>query len=154
MRSHEGATDQVRHPAGWLRWRPSHWLLPDGTARPSPDEAAAERARLHREQQARHHDEIGRTTMAARLRAERGGEIAQPAPQQAWTPPPGLRRAERSLAGGAARPCGTVPTAPTCRSPDPEWEAIVAAAVAAEEAADREAAAGQRLRAAGQGNAS
>jgi hypothetical protein len=137
-RAHTGTAEQVRWPAAWLRWRLSHWLNPDGTARLSPAEEAAERARRHRERQALEHAELGITERAARIRAAYGTTAAGEAPERPWTPPTAPRRAERPLAGWAARS-----SAPAARSapvpawrPDPEWDAAVAAAAASAEAED------------------
>ena len=136
-RPHRGSARYARHPVGWLRWRLSHWLLADGTARPSPRQEAAERARRHRRDQARQHAELGLPARAAQLRVLHGTETAVPAPQQPWTRPPARQAAGSRLAGWAARrqaqapPCG-----PRGPQPDPAWDAAVAAAVAAVAAAD------------------
>jgi len=143
-RAHVGTAEQVRNPVGWLRWRLSHWLNPDGTARLSPAGEAAERARLHRERQALEHAELGIADRAARIRAAHGAAPDDPAPQRPWTPPAALARADRPLVGWAARSGAPAPRSapiPRWRQPDPEWDAAVAAAAAlaeAEEAAERE----------------
>jgi hypothetical protein len=136
---HLGTDDHVRHPAGWLRHRLSFWINPDGTRKPAPGEQAAERARQHRERQAREHAELVIAARAAQIRAEQPSEAAVPAPQRPWTPAARPQRAERHLVGWAAPRPGTAPAQPASAPRyDPEWEAAVAAAaaaVAAEEAA-------------------
>jgi hypothetical protein len=47
-RQHRTRTASIRHPAGWLRWRLSHWLQADGTSLPSPSQQRADAARHHR----------------------------------------------------------------------------------------------------------
>lgn len=139
--AHVGTAEQVRSPAAWLRWRLSHWLLPDGTARLSPAEEAAERARLHRERQALEHAELGIAARAARIRAAYGSAPDDaPAPEHVAGPSAAPRREERPLTGWAARssapPPRRAPVLPVPRwRPDPEWDAAVAAAAAAVEAA-------------------
>jgi hypothetical protein len=133
--AHVGTAEQVRSPAAWLRWRLSHWLLPDGTARLSPAEEAAERARLHCERQAAEHAELGIVDRAARIRAAYAPD--DPAPERPVAPSAAPRREERPLTGWAARSSAPEPRrAPVPRwRPDPEWDAAVAAATAAVEAA-------------------
>jgi hypothetical protein len=146
-RAHVGTAEQVRNPVAWLRWRLSHWLNPDGTARLSPAEEAAERARRHRERQAAEYAEVGIAELAARIRAASGTVPDEPAPQRPWTPPSASARAGRPLVGWAARSAAPAPRSapvlpvPRWRQPHPEWDAAVAAAAAtaeAEEAADRD----------------
>lgn len=62
---HAGTDDRVRNPAAWLHWRLSHWTGPDGTRKPTPREQAADRARLHRQQQAERRAQADRTAAAA-----------------------------------------------------------------------------------------
>jgi hypothetical protein len=38
-RQHVPRAANLRRPAGWLRWRLSHWLYLDGTAKASPSRA-------------------------------------------------------------------------------------------------------------------
>jgi hypothetical protein len=146
-RAHLGTAEQVRNPVGWLRWRLSHWLNPDGTARLSPAGEAEERARRHRERQALEHAELGIAERAARIRAAHGAAPDDPAPERPWTPPAAPGRAGRPLVGWAARsaapahPGAPILPVPRWRQPDPEWDAAVAAAAAlaeAEEAAERD----------------
>jgi hypothetical protein len=47
-RQHRTSIANIRHPAGWLRWRLSHWLGPDGTPLPSPGQQRTDAARRHR----------------------------------------------------------------------------------------------------------
>jgi hypothetical protein len=131
-----GTADHVRNPVAWLRWRLSHWLNPDGTARLSPAEEAAERARRHRERQALEHAELGIADRAARIRAAYGSAADGGAPERPWTPPAGP---QRPLVGWAARSAAPEPRGgpvPPARDwvADPEWLALVAAAAAAVEA--------------------
>jgi hypothetical protein len=141
-RAHVGTADQVRSPAAWLRWRLSHWLNPDGTARLSPAEEAAERARRHRERQALEHAELGIAERAARIRAAYGTTADGAAPDRTWTASAAPERAERPLTGWAARSAPAsrpAPVLPVPRwRPDPEWDAAVAVAAAAVEAAAEE----------------
>ena len=104
-RQHRMRTANVRHPAGWLRWRLSHWLNPDGTARPSPSQERSESAERHRAYLARRDRELGIARRAAALRAGGGYETAAPSPQEPWTPPPRRRGQGVApvLAGWAAR---------------------------------------------------
>jgi hypothetical protein len=39
-RQHFSLAANLRHPAGWLRWRLSRWLNLDGTAKASPTRVA------------------------------------------------------------------------------------------------------------------
>lgn len=140
-RAHLGTADQVRNPVAWLRWRLSHWLRPDGTALPSAAEAAAERARRHRELQALEHAGLGITERAARIRAAHGTTPEEPVPDRPWAPPAGARRQERPLVGWAARSAAPEPRSAPAQPvrdwrTDPEWLAVVAAAAAAVEAED------------------
>jgi hypothetical protein len=140
-RQHRTRTANVRHPAGWLRWRLSHWLSPDGTAMPSPSQqrvAAAERHRAYLERRDR---ELGLAGRAEALRAAGGYESAVPAPQADWVPPRCAHRPGPRPAGWAARRSGPEPTTQEHSGTGPRpgwWTAAVAdaaAAVAAEEAA-------------------
>jgi hypothetical protein len=97
-RAHVGTAERVRNPAGWLRWRLSHWLNPDGTARPSPAEEAADRARRHRERQAAEHAELGIAARSARIRAANPAELTAPEPQRPWTPAPAAAAVRPGLA--------------------------------------------------------
>jgi hypothetical protein len=110
--AHVGTAEQVRNPVAWLRWRLSHWLNPDGTARLSPAGEAAERARRHRERQAAEHAELGIAARADRIRADRGGEAAAPAPPPPWTPPADQARADRVIVDWAVPRYGTSPAQP------------------------------------------
>lgn len=102
-RQHRTLTANVRHPAGWLRWRLSHWLNPDGTAMPSPARQRAAAAEAHRAYLGRRDRELGLAARAAALRAAGSYETAAPAPQPAWVPPRRAVRPEPRLAGRAAR---------------------------------------------------
>jgi hypothetical protein len=67
-----GWTDDVRHPAAWLRWRLSRWASPDGAPLPAPSRRdAAERARVRADQHARH----AQRQQAAQARAAAGGDV-------------------------------------------------------------------------------
>jgi hypothetical protein len=135
--AHVGTAEQVRNPAGWLRWRLSHWLHPDGTARLSPAGEAAERARRHRARQAAERAELGIAERAARIRAAYGTTADGEAPERPRTASAAPERAERPLTGWAARGSAPAPRrapvlpVPRWRQPDPEWDAAVAAAAAA-----------------------
>jgi hypothetical protein len=104
-RQHRMRTANVRHPAGWLCWRLSHWLNADGTARPSPSQERSESAERHRAYLARRDRELGIARRAAALRDGGGYETAAPSPQEPWTPPPRRRDREAApvLAGWVAR---------------------------------------------------
>lgn len=115
-RQHRTRTDNVRHPAGWLRWRLGLWQQPDGTALASPGQQRAAAAEAHRADLARRRADLGITSRAAAIRAAYGTEVAVAAPQLGWTPPPPGQRRERPLAGWAARR-GTVP--PLAGKPGP-----------------------------------
>lgn len=139
-RAHLGTAEEVRSPVAWLRWRLSHWLNPDGTARLSPAGEAAERARRHRERQALEHAELGIADRAAEIRAAYGTTADAEAPGRPWTAPTASRR-DRPLTGWAARSgapaARSAPVLPVPRwRPDPGWDAAVAAAAAAAEAED------------------
>ena len=137
-----GTDDHVRNPAAWLRWRLGHWVNADGTLKLTPDEEAAARARRHRAEQARHHEQIGLSARAAAIRAARDSETAAPTPQPRWEPGSGPQVAAQPLVGWAVPRYGTVPAAaPGASRRDDGWDAVVAVAVAAaeaEEAAMRE----------------
>ena len=141
---HRTKTANVRHPAGWLRWRLSHWLGADGKPLPSPSQARAAAAEQHRVYLEQRDRELGLAARGAAIRAASGYqyESAVPAAAPAWTPPPAPHRGSagpRLVGWAARRPAGRA--APqteerTTRLPD-WWTAIVttaAAAVAAEEA--------------------
>lgn len=118
-RQHRTRPANVRHPAGWLRWRLGLWQRPDGTPLPSPSQQRAAAAEAHRAYLARRNADLGIAARAAAIRAAYGTEVAVPSPQPGWTPPqPGQRR-ERPLAGWAARR-GAVP--PLTGKPGPGTE--------------------------------
>jgi hypothetical protein len=71
----------VRHPAGWLRWRLSRWLNLDGTAKPSPTWGRAATAHRNRAYLKRRDSVLGIAARAAALRAAGGYE-----PEVALTP--------------------------------------------------------------------
>lgn len=142
---HRTRAANVRHPAGWLRWRLSHWLRPDGTALPSPSETRAAAARQHRAYLERRDRELGLASRAAALRIAPGYDYdsAAPAPAPAWIPPAGPHRsrAPRLVAWAARRTAAPPTPQPTAHVPRQPgwWTAAVAAAAAAvaEEAPER-----------------
>jgi len=52
-RQHRQRLANVRHPAGWLRWRLAHWRSPDGSPLPSRTAQLAAAAAAHRADRAR-----------------------------------------------------------------------------------------------------
>lgn len=128
---HRTLAANVRHPAGWLRWRLSHWLNPDGTAMPSPSQQRAADAERHRAYLERRDRELGLADRAAAIRAALGYESAASAPQPDWSPP--RCAVQRPLTGWAAHRSAPQPTVTAHRtSPQPDWwTAAVTAAVAA-----------------------
>ena len=66
-RQHRYSRD-VRHPAGWLRWRLARWLAPDGGPLPSPSQVRA--AARERDRQ----DQAQRLADAQRLAARRSAD--------------------------------------------------------------------------------
>jgi hypothetical protein len=146
-RQHRMQSGTVRSPAGWLRWRLSHWLAADGTAMPSPSRARADRARRHRELLQRQDSRLGLSAAAARLRAVDGAynQAGNSTPQQPQHAPRRPLRPQPRLAGWAARNNVPAPatTPRTARCTDPEWDAAVAAAAAAAAAVKAEETAGR-----------
>jgi hypothetical protein len=67
-RQHRTRITNVRHAAGWLRWRLSHWLGADGTALPSPTQQRTEAALRHREYLAGRERHVPLAERAAALR--------------------------------------------------------------------------------------
>jgi hypothetical protein len=74
-RQHRQRLANVRHPAGWLRWRLSLWLNPDGTARPSPGQLAREAAERRRAESAARR--AGDTAAALAATPDSGGRAAE-----------------------------------------------------------------------------
>jgi hypothetical protein len=130
-RQHRTRAANVRHPAGWLRWRLSHWLNADGTAMPSPSQQRAATAERHRVYLRRRDHELGLTARAANIRAMGGYETAAPAPQHAWQAPHRTSRTEARLAGWAARHSVAVVTLPAPSGLPVWWTAAIAAAARA-----------------------
>jgi hypothetical protein len=139
---HRTRAANVRHPAGWLRWRLSHWLRADGTALPSPSEARAAAAARHRAYLDRRDRELGLASRAAAIRATPGygDDSALPVAAPAWTPPhcgsTGLRLVGWAARGNAGHQAPR-PDAHPAQQPDSWTKAVTAAAaaVAAEETA-------------------
>ena len=109
---HLGTDDRVRHPVGWLRHRLSFWINPDGTRKPTPGEEAAERARLHRQQQADRRAEAARTAAAAASAEAQRAAAATAAGLLAASSPAAakamaLRNAERQADVPAPRPAAS-----------------------------------------------
>jgi hypothetical protein len=95
---HRTSTASVRHPAGWLRWRLSHWLQADGTPLPSPSQQRAAAARRHRAYLAgRERDPVHRARRD-QLRHAYGYDSAGPAGAHAVPPVRPEHRAVTSFA--------------------------------------------------------
>jgi hypothetical protein len=92
-RQHRHRLANVRHPAGWLRWRLARWLTPDGAPRPSRTAlraaAAAEaRADAAAWRQARAEMEAGRSRdQAGNAARARAMLFARPRPGPVGPPP-------------------------------------------------------------------
>jgi hypothetical protein len=127
-RQHRTRVANIRHPAGWLRWRLSHWLRTDGTPLPSPTQARAEAAARHRAYLADRERLIPLADRAAHLRRLYRYDHTDPADTPALT-----ACTERS-----SRPAHRTVAAP--RPELPAWwtDAVAAAAraVEVEEGAD------------------
>ena len=163
-RQHRTRLACVRHSAGWLRWRLSHWLRDDGTPLPTPSQARAEAARQHRAYLAARRAEAARLAAnrtadndgnAARARDMLAAALGRPLPDKAARPDPAAAASRPRSAPGSLRRPGRAPArvsaslaAATARPAPPElpawWtEAVAAAArvVAEQEAAESRAAA-------------
>ena len=104
-RQHRTRIGNVRRPAGWLRWRLSHWLGTDGTPLPSPTQERAEAAVRHREYLAGRELLVPLADRAAALRLAHSYDHAGAAD----TPPAGRCERTDALTGRRA----------TASAPDP-----------------------------------
>ncbi len=78
-RQHRYWLGSVRHPAGWLRWRLSHWIGPDGRPLPSPAQLRERERQRIRAEQARRRAEPRTWTVTAAEAA------AAPSAREAFT---------------------------------------------------------------------
>lgn len=123
---HRTRIADVRHPAGWLRWRLGHWLTPDGIPLPSRAQQQAAACAATPGLDPVH---AARSRFLARLY---GNESAVPAPQHTWTPPSAPQRRDRPLGGWAGRPVASQPATALPGGGEPGWwAAVVAQRVAA-----------------------
>jgi hypothetical protein len=106
-RAHLGTAERVRNPAGWLRWRLSHWLRPDGTALPSAGQRNAESAGKTRDEQARRRAEDAARENAA-LRSGDADRVTAAAGRA------------RAMLAAASESAAKVIAAPPPRRPAPE----------------------------------
>lgn len=122
-RQHRTRVAHVRHPAGWLRWRLSHWLHANGTPLLSPTQARDEAAARHRAYLADRERQVPLAARAAQLRRLYRYDHADPADTPAFTAWTG--RSNRPVCRAEAAPTELPPKLPAW------WTDAVAAATRA-----------------------